>query len=56
MLQCKINLILALGCLIFKGVCLVCPTCVRILCCIGVSIHWVLVELSDPGQEAVTQD
>lgn len=56
-LRCKINLILARGCAFYKGICLLCPTCVRSLPCrINVSTHWVLVELSDPGQEAVTQD
>lgn len=55
--HCKINLILPQGCFIYKGACLVCPTCVKEAPCrINVSIHWVLVELSDPGQEAVTQD
>lgn len=37
MLHCKINLISAGGCFIFKGGCLVCPTCVRSLHAVSVS-------------------
>lgn len=37
MLHCKINLILARGGFIYKGVCLVCPTCVRRLHAVSVS-------------------